>query len=242
MIDNNNLAVSISICAIVSFHLFYLSKEAASKALWIVGFFLITLAIFYTGSRGGLLAEIIGLALYIWKSGNGIRFRTILIVAVLILLFSIIIQYFLSGGLAQRFSIFDVISSGGTGRTRIWGDALRSYSNDNFLRQAFGYGFGTFGKTQGLFWGHYTASHNDFVGILIELGFVGLVLFIIVWIKLFQKTLIDQNWLAFSLLAVVFVGSLSLEMLIKKMLWLVWYFALVKIQDVDSVRKEANLD
>ena len=182
------------------------------------------------------------MVVYIWKSGNGIRFRTILLSAIAITLFSIIVQYFLSGGLAQRFSIYDVISSGGTGRTRIWGDALRSYHDDSLMRQLFGYGFGTFGKTQGIFWGHYTASHNDFVGILIELGLFGLILYIVVWTKLIQKTVIDRNWMALSLLVVVFVGSLSIEMLIKKMLWLVWYFALVRTQDVALCVKNDSIE
>lgn len=228
MIDNNNLAVSISICAMVAFYLFYKSSIPFMKAVWIISFFLITIAIFYTGSRGGLLAEIVGLALYIWKAGDGVKFRTIFLGALAIILFGIIMQYFLAGGLASRFSIADVIASGGTGRTRIWGDALRSYWNDSIFRQLFGYGFGTFGKTQGMFWGHYTASHNDFVGILIELGVVGGILFILIWINLFKLCITEKNWIALSLLAVVFAGSLSIEMLIKKMLWLVWYFALVQ--------------
>lgn len=227
IIDNNNLAVSISLCAIIAFSLFYNTKAPFWKVVWLISFFLISVAVFYTGSRGGLLALVVGLALYIWKAGEGIRFRTVIIGAGTILIFGIIGQYFLSGGLLQRFSLQSILESGGTGRTRIWREALISFSRDSLFRQLFGYGFGTFGKTQGLFWNHYTASHNDFIGMLIELGITGLILFVVIWINLLKKAIKDKNWISLGLLVVVFVGSLSMEMIIKKMLWLVWYLVLL---------------
>lgn len=233
MIDNNNLAVSISICAIIAFHLFYNSKHLISRIFWVLVFLTITIAIFYTGSRGGLLAEIGGLFIYVWKYGNGIRLRTAILGGIVLLIFGIIIQNFLTIGLTQRFSIYDVIESGGTGRVQIWKDALSSYRNSNFFRQLFGYGFGTFSESQRVLSNHYVASHNDFIGILIELGFIGLILYCLVWINLFKKTIIEKNWFALSLLVVVLIGSLSIEMLIKKMLWLAWYFVLVKRFDSD---------
>lgn len=234
MIDNNNLAVSISICAVFAFHYFSVSKHKIHKVFWIVLFLLITIAVFFTGSRGGLLAEIGGLIIYIWKNGNGIRLKTVLLGGVVILIFGFIVQNVLTIGLTQRFSVSDVIESGGTGRVKIWLDALISYRNSNIFRQLFGYGFGTFGESQRMLSYHYTASHNDFVGVLIELGLIGLILYIVVWFKFFKKAIIEKNWLALSLLMVVLIGSLSLEMIIKKMLWLVWYFVLVKQLTADK--------
>ena len=231
MIDNNNLAVSISIPAIIAFSKLYEKRNNVFRAAFLISFFLITIAIFYTGSRGGLIAEIAGLAILIWKSGKGVRLRNIIIGAVAIIAFAVIVQNFLTAGLVARFSIQDVIASGGTGRTRIWRDALEGYSRSSIFRQMFGYGFGAFGSALRSFSGYSTASHNDFIGILVELGIVGIVIYIVLWVKLFKKTVVDKNWLVLSLLVVILVGSLSMEMIIKKMLWLVRYMALFRVND-----------
>lgn len=227
VIDNNNLAVSLSICALVAFSFFYEEMPKLYRILGLVCFLTITVAIFLTGSRGGLLAEIGGLIFYLLKSGKGVRIRTIIIGIVLFFTFTYILQNILSSSLTQRFTLEAVINSGGTGRTTIWKNAIYTYNHSGLFRQIFGYGYGTFGKVQQLHWGRLVASHNDFIGTLIELGIIGEMLFITVWIMLIHKSVKDRNWLALSLLVVTLIGSLSLEMVVKKMLWMTWYFVLV---------------
>jgi O-antigen ligase len=228
-IDNNNLAVSLSICALIAFSLFY-ENEFNFHAIKIIGlicFIIITIAVFYTGSRGGLLAEIGGLVIYLWKAGHGMNLRTLLIGALAIIVFTFIVQNLLSGGLAERFTLESVISSGGTGRTTIWAHALTTFSKSSIGREFFGYGFGAFGHMQQINWGYYVASHNDFIGVLLELGFVGEIFYIGVWVSLIKHALQHRNWVGLALLVVVMIGSLSLEMLVKKMLWMAWYLVLV---------------
>ena len=154
-----------------------------------------------------------------------IRFTLLLLLFLLFLFYSL--NHILTQDLSDRFTIESVLSSGGTGRTDIWKGALTSYSEESFLRQLLGFGFGSFGTFNYIHSRYYAASHNDFIGMLIELGFIGFLLYMYVWIFLFRKAFLAHNWIGFSLLAVVFVGCFSMELIVKKMLWMVWFFAVL---------------
>lgn len=224
MVDNNNLAVSLSLCCIAGFSLVYKQKHILLvRVCAILGIALIAVGILRTGSRGGLLALAAGGVVFLFFSDSGLRPRTIVIGAICIFFGMYYIQNFMSASLASRFTIAEVVASGGTGRTEIWMNALHLYSESSVVRWLFGYGFGSFPTLMKQVMGVGKAAHNDVVQMLLETGIVGLLLYFRMWIEMAQYALKKKNATALALLAVVAVGSLSMEMLIKKMLWLVFF-------------------
>ena len=75
------------------------------------------------------------------------------------------------------------------------------------------------------------ASHNDVVQMLLETGVVGLGLYFKMWMEMARHALKKKNATALALLAVAAVGSLSMEVLIKKMLWLTFMVAILSASD-----------
>lgn len=226
-VDNNNLAVSLGMCLVAGFSLIYKRKTfLIEKVLVTIGLILVLVGILRTGSRGGLLALAFGGVVFLLFSDSGLRPRTIVIGAIFVLLGMYYIQNYMSASLASRFTLAEVVASGGTGRMDIWVHALRYYSDGSVGRILFGYGFGSFPTLMKSAMGVAKASHNDVVQMLLETGIVGLLLYFRMWFEMAQHALKKKNATALALLAVVAVGSLSMEMLIKKMLWLAFFVAI----------------
>ena len=66
---------------------------------------------------------------------------------------------------------------------------------------------------------------------LLETGVVGLGLYVKRWMEMARHALKKKNATALALLAVAAVGSLSIEVLIKKMLWLTFMVAILSASD-----------
>lgn len=229
-IDNNNLAVSLFIPIVCSVNFIINSNRLIVKLINSASLILMMYAVLVTGSRGGLLAGVVGLTVYAIKNSNTVRVRTIILWAALGGILLILIQYFLSEGLSGRFSIADVIQSGGTGRTIIWSHCLDAYKNSNPFRQLFGYGYSMEAQILHQTWGPYTSAHNDFLQVLLDLGLIGEFLYVSFWINSIKQALKTERYVVLALVIVMLVSSLSMEVLVKKMFWLVVYLNIVPIQ------------
>ena len=143
----------------------------------------------------------------------------------------------MSASLASRFTITEVVSSGGTGRIGIWMYSLKYYADSPIGRVLFGYGFSSFTTLMGRVIGVTTASHNDVIQMLLEIGIVGSVLYFKLWLCMLRYAMKGKDATALALLAVVAVGSLSMEMLIKKMLWLTFMIVILSAsEDLEIVK------
>ena len=231
-IDNNNLAVALSIPLIASFGLITGNIKKAVRLLCVGAAIVILLAILLTGSRGGLLALIVGLTACVIKVNNGIKVRTIIVSAVLVLTLLIVMQYFLSEGIASRFTLNSVISSGGTGRFLIWEHIIDAFKDSNIFRELFGYGYSMQARVLQNTWGFYTAAHNDFLQVLLDLGVVGLIVYIRFWVKSISYAIRVNRYIELGLLFTLLFSSMSMEILVKKMLWLVIYLVFVPTKDI----------
>lgn len=231
VIDNNNLAVALSIPLMCSVGFIAENKKIIIRLFYVFSGVVMLIAILITGSRGGLLALIAGMTIYIIKKNNGLKIRTIVIGVVLVGVFLFVMQFFLSDGIASRFTLTSIIQSGGTGRTIIWMRLLDVFVNSNFLRQLFGYGYGMEARVLQNTWGHFTAAHNDFIQVLIDLGVVGLITYVVFWVKSIHFAKNNDRAIELGLLFIMFVSSMSMEIIVKKMLWLVLYFVFVPIID-----------
>lgn len=228
--DNNNLAASLCVPIICSFAFAY-SKDVTfkQKILFYSFFAIMVFALLMTGSRGGLLALVAGMSVFLLKANGGIKIRTVLLGAFLVVVLSFVLQNYLSSALSSRFTLQSVIESGGTGRIDIWKRALNIFSSSNVFRMLFGYGFGSFPDVLSRYSGWYVASHNDFIGVLLDLGILGLVLFLLLWRKMISHCYHGERYTELGILVAMLVSSMSMEMTIKKMFWLAVYLVFVNL-------------
>ena len=227
VVDNNNLAVSFGIAALCAFYFLFKRTNKFLKIISGILFGFLVFSILQTGSRGGLMALFVAIVFFLIAHNRGISIKMILVAVIVFLLMLFFVERLLPAELAERFTVDSVVESGGTGRTDIWTDAFLIFKDSSFLRQLFGYGFGTFPNMMKEECNFYIAAHNDFVQILLELGMLGVALHISMWIKLFKMVIKKNNALLVGLLVIILVGSLSMEMFVKKMLWLVIYLAFI---------------
>ena len=232
IIDNNNLAVSLGLSFISGSALIYKRKAGlVFKVAVSIGLLILLIGIIRTGSRGGLLAIILGGVCFLLYADSGIRPRNLIIGAIVAYFAMYYIQTKISTNLASRFTLSEVISSGGTGRLQIWSTGLRLYKDSGVFRWLFGYGFGSFANALSGYAGIYKAAHNDLIQMLVDLGIIGVVLYLTMWITLFKKALYSKSPALIGLLAVVAFGSLSMELLIKKMLWFVFLLVILHTKE-----------
>lgn len=237
IIDQNNLAVSIAIPCIIVFDKIWTSDKRL-RLVSVLAFIVMIYAILLTGSRGGLMAFIAAIIVYIMVIQRKNKWQSIAVMLLFAILFSFFLEKYLPSSLLSRFTIQDVAKNGGSGRTEIWMNALRIFESSPTNRKLFGYGFGTFPYVYSRYCYRFSAAHNDFVQVIIELGVVGLFSFLFMWWAFFKKVMSKSNALAVALLVCVFVASFSMEMLVKKMLWNAWYISisLIQISDKDCVK------
>lgn len=236
-IDQNNLAVALAMPGLCAFDMTWRMAETnRSRILYMGSTLLIAFAILMTGSRGGLMAFIVSIGVYIMLTKGKLKWQLILAVVILAILGSFAMEYYLPEDIASRFTLQSVLQSGGTGRTDIWLNALREYARALMPRQLFGYGFGTFPYFHRNAYGIYAAAHNDLIQVLIELGIVGLGLYGYMWCVLFGKAKKCVEPLAMALLICTLIAGLSMEMLVKKMFWNALFLAIVQMQ----IAKQTN--
>ena len=173
-------------------------------------FFYFTIALL-TGSRGGLIALILGVLLYLIVSGNK-PFNTKKIVAICALVVALYVgMTFLSDSMLDRYSVVSVIESNGTHRFEIWKQAFDLFEKSKILRKLFGYGiqgvttaFTNFGYS---FAGY--VMHNMFVETLLELGVFGLLIYCIMVASFCLYAAKMRDKFAFGVIVMMVIMSLS---------------------------------
>lgn len=122
-----------------------------------------------------------------------------------------------SQDLLKRYDLYEITSSGGAGRLDIWFNGIEIWKKKPVL----GHGIGTFGEMHLVSAGIWKVAHNVYLQILVELGLVGIILFIItIWRLLYnremQESIIEKgSQSAFIGILVVsfFLGTLNYDYL-----------------------------
>lgn len=121
----------------------------------------------------------------------------------------------------------------GTGRTLIWKDSLNAFfDNGNIINYIFGNGNV---KGLSLAYGYTRGTHNDFVAFLIEYGFVGLFLFLVLF--LYPLKIVGlKNTVVLALTLFMLAACITLEPLSGGyfMFYAFWYYMVV-------IAKEENM-
>lgn len=136
-------------------------------------------AILKTGSRGGLLGILLGVAAYAAIGIKSIKAKIAILIIGVLSVFIVIafVMPMLPEDVAERYSISSVEESGGSGRTEIWAFLL-DYSFKDPMRLIRGSGvFSTYDIMYGAGFKNGVA-HNSYVQVLNDEGLIGLILFV----------------------------------------------------------------
>ncbi len=181
IINPNGLAFVI--VSILPFY-YYLSKmNAVMKMISIVSIPVLIYTLTLTGSRSGIIALFIIITAILIKSKNKLYSAAIIIITMIVFI------PILSADLRDRYS--SIIGTDSqhsvTAQGRLDGieSDLRVFTN----RPIFGHGIGTSMEANANYTGHAMISHNLYTEILVELGIIGLFIFI-----LYIKSIIVNLW------------------------------------------------
>lgn len=199
------------------FYLFLNNKNKKLKNILILLLFLYL--VFLTGSRGGLLAILGGMfavfILYLKQNKNNKFWNKLIKVILIGILMYLIVMFILNKinpELAVRFSIENVISSGGTGRTEIWKYYINLYVQSNLWYKLFGYGLGSLSSI-------YRVAHNTWIESLLESGIIGSILLISIMLRTLKIVSKNNNIQLMSAFFALIILTLSLSLLSYKLLW-----------------------
>lgn len=201
--------------------------------------------VFVSGSRGGLLAIGAGVvALLLTSLGkNNIKTSVGIILAfiVLIVVANVLIDY-LPSNLQARFTIADVVSDGGSGRLEIWSNGIDLYSKSSIFRWIFGYGTATTKYCFKFF--HYSqvnVMHNMYLETLLELGIVGLALYVLAVFKFTQSAFFLKDKFSFAVIVCMIIMSLSTSIYTFKPYFNIMLYIIISCFLCDSINKNKEL-
>lgn len=206
------------LCAYFSFGVIYAlsiitGKNKTAKKIIAVGelalyFYLILIS----GSRGGLLAIASGVLVYLLTYGNKKQTHIVnkLILITMITFLLLIMFDYLPENLRLRFTVNNVVKDGGSGRTKLWQQALDLFFNANPCKKIFGFGtasirwcFTKYGYSD------VNVVHNMFIETLAELGIIGLIIYIAAIFSFIKAAFKFNDKFSFAVIFSMFVMSLS---------------------------------
>lgn len=168
--------------------------------------------IFMSGSRGGAVAVFAGLSVYLFAimiKSKKVFLRGVIILIIVIVGIAFILQK-LPDDLRERFTIQNIINSGGSHRIEIWSNGIDLFKKSSVFRKLFGYGTATirvcFEKYN---YSIVNVMHNIFLETLIEMGIIGLSIYVIMILAFFIVAMKIRDKFALACFVCMFVLSLS---------------------------------
>ena len=185
----NGLGIACAMFLPLSLWQFLVSKKRTALFL----FFLMLVSLFLSASRNAINATIIALGYFTYMRSR--RFRPLILFTSMSLILTLVwaIQTLAKHFFHTYYRIETLPTMGG--RLEVWPSALHLIANKPF----FGYGFGMENKIMTLKYltlvGRYGGYvHNSYLGIILQLGMLGFILFFIpLFILLFKELFLKQD-------------------------------------------------
>ena len=166
-------------------------KSSLPKAISAFFLFLTVMALFVTGSRGGALSLLLSMIVYflILKREKMISIATVISVVLTLLVVGgisyVVVPTIIKEGVSTKFdpSGSDDLNQYTSGRLGLWDNGIKLFSESPI----FGHGQQTY-KQLSILRGFPTAanSHNDYLLHAVQYGSIGLVIFVMLFAKVFQ--------------------------------------------------------
>ena len=235
-LDPNIVAANMTMGIISSIGEYLEQDTRRYKSLYIVASGLILLGIFFTGSRGALIAMTISIFTLIFpelRNRNSSKWANRLLIigtVVVIIILSVLPQELL----LSRFSKDTILGLnefrlGSHNRYTIWLYSLQVFK-ERFIA---GYGCGNFINTLATVY-RSTASHNLYILELVEGGIIGfgfLFSYLIITLKRISKM---KDYIARAMLVFTMIMGLSLDSITYKYFWLILIYSAISILQIQS--------
>lgn len=230
IVDPNYFITSMVFVVACLMYLTFKPGRRYLKAIYIAEMLVIVVYTLLIGTRGGLLA-ILTVILFgmLVASKQPVKLLVTFAVAAFVLL--AFAKAFVPQDMLSRFTLKNMLSSGGSGRTTIWKNYLSIYSSGNPLQLLFGFGKDVPPKIYLESFGRGYYAHNLYVKELVEGGIVGLALFLYLCLKTLVTAKRRKNGLVFCAFAGFLVGSLFLDMDNMRIYWILMFFAYMRTED-----------
>lgn len=194
------------------------------------------MTIILTGSRGGLLANIMVISVYIMFRKK-IGFKSILLLFITVLSFLIVFIYFkdyIPVTILNRFNISNIIKDEGSGRLNIWFNNLSYYKDTSIFRTFFGNGFSTFSYTSYITYGVAQVAHSIYVQSLLEGGIFGLIVTVYLILSRMKYTYKERerHLFIFASLVGVAIGGSFLDIHVSRFFWNIMFFSTLKYNKI----------
>lgn len=182
--DQNTLAYLLCVAVTITLDLFRKTSRVLLKAICIAMMLAFVIAILSTGSRTGVIVTAFVFLLFMLSTSS---IKTWITFIVIVLLMAPIIYNYIPESMWTRFSETDELVSSGNFSERgdIWSSGIQAFSNENII---LGVGYSNFSTMLNQHFGWQMASHNTYLSYLVDLGFVGLILFLIIISKMLLIT------------------------------------------------------
>lgn len=217
----------------------YLLLSTHNSKLWQKVFWISTLAIAFVSqvimaSRGGLLSVAASSVILIFMTHAKIRYKvlaTLAIAAFVIWLFQN--DYF-------ELMIYRIEHDDGTGsgRSEIWEDKLESFWLLNPIQLLFGVGYE---KGNAMGGGGPLGFHNDFVAILCEYGFIGLILFLYILIRPLIGVRREERFPLIAFLVYIVATCMTLEPFTAGRLTYFGFYLMIAVLANANLKKPSRL-
>ena len=218
LLDQNYLAALMLMPLGIVFYDLLNTKYKKFRQVVMSAFIIVVLYyILRTGSRGGVLAAGMVAFLCICLGLKKRRAITWILLGIILVLTPAVLNV-LPDDLLERFSLQAMMghTSESGGRLQIWRIAWETIKTGNFV---FGYGAGASETVIG--WDYYkdAAVHNALIAQMLELGLVGLTLFVGLIIKMLQELKKYEYKKLIYAFSGILVASMFLDVLTTKFFW-----------------------
>ncbi len=199
-------------CGYIMFATVFLLSCILSKHYKIIStilFVLIFTIVFLTGSRGGTIAIVIAcFSLFYLDSKRQHFFSKIFLLVALAITLYILLMNVVPIEVRMRFDPTFTQNDGGAGRFRIWKDLWGDFNDFSLIQKMFGAGAATV-KEYGL---HGVVAHNLWLETLIELGYLGFFVQIVIYAYFMEKAFKMENKIYFSSMIGFLVMTFSMSL------------------------------
>lgn len=186
-VNANRIAMMSEQCGSILLGYVFLGKHRLLKALFIVPSFLAIFIIIVTGSRSALIGLSAASLVCMWLFFTNRKSTGVVVLILVIALGCVVFRPLLKTDslVTERFSVDDVVESGGTGRLDNAKDLFTLFPN----HLLFGSGIGAKNmqaliRQSGL---HGDAAHNIIIDPLTQMGIIGFALYLILIISVIRK-------------------------------------------------------
>lgn len=219
--DPNMLALFLVVPCILSFINILCVKKKSLKIVYCISSIVIILGIFFTGSRGSIIAIAIGLIFifyefYLKGNPNALKliFKVFLMLSLILVLF-FIIKFYLPQDVYKRIFVSSYNDMSNQIRIERWRYGLRAMKESPI----FGYGFQDNLDVLERIVGVYSSPHNSFIVIWMEFGTIGLILLLFLLGYYLYQFKIREYWSCFGVLIGLIICFFLVDATLSYMFW-----------------------